>query len=352
MEIKNKRLTIIGNGFDLAHNLETSYGHFLFWYLNEIFEEYKIKRSYEDTLIVINELEPGSAQLAASFSVNSIESIFNVLEKNKGKIKYKNPFFRKLIINFVNNGWVDIEAYYFKYLKSVFNNTSIGVDDKRKIIFDLNEGFNYLIEKLKIYLTNINSTIDKTPIQFENPRLNLRNAFFSYDTSQVLFLNFNYTDTLQRKGYAHEFECLHIHGRVSDSINNPIIFGYGDESDPEYQKIEDSGENIYLEHMKSFGYFQTDLYQKLLSFIDTEPYDVFIVGHSCGLSDRILLNEIFEHNNCKSIHVFYHKKKDGKDNFKEITQEISRHFKPVNKNLMRRKVQSKDSKNIIPQLKN
>jgi len=38
---------------------------------------------------------------------------------------------------------------------------------------------------------------------------------------------------------------------------NPIIFGFGDETDPSYQKIEDSGENIYLEHIKSFSYFRT-----------------------------------------------------------------------------------------------
>lgn len=30
------RLVIIGNGFDLAHGLKTSYKDFIRWYLNEI----------------------------------------------------------------------------------------------------------------------------------------------------------------------------------------------------------------------------------------------------------------------------------------------------------------------------
>ena len=150
--------------------------------------------------------------------------------------------------------------------------------------------------------------------------------------------------------YAHQEEVIHIHGQVSNIENNPIIFGYGDESDPIYQKIEDSGENIYLEHIKSFGYFQTKQYQNLLSFIDSDKYHVYIVGHSCGLSDRVLLNEIFENENCEKIDIYYHKRKDGTDNFKEITQEISRHFKPHNKKMMRRKLMDKNPNNFIPQI--
>ncbi len=130
---------------------------------------------------------------------------------------------------------------------------------------------------------------------------------------------------------------------------NPIIFGYGDESDPQYQQIEDSGENVFLEHIKSFSYFKTDNYNRLISFIDSDIFDTCIVGHSCGLSDRILLNTIFEHQNCRKVEIFYHKLNDGSDNFTEITQEISRHFKPQNKGLMRRRVSFKDPKNIIPQ---
>ena len=39
-----------------------------------------------------------------------------------------------------------------------------------------------------------------------------------------------------------------------------------------------------------------------------------------------MLNTIFEHDNCKSIKTFYHKREDGTDNYTEIVQNISRNF--------------------------
>ncbi len=35
------KLLIIGNGFDLAHGLKTSYNHFLLWYLDQAITTFK-----------------------------------------------------------------------------------------------------------------------------------------------------------------------------------------------------------------------------------------------------------------------------------------------------------------------
>jgi len=53
MEICNK-LTIIGNGFDLAHGLKTSYKNFLDWYMCKSFAQFCKDRHYTDTLITIS----------------------------------------------------------------------------------------------------------------------------------------------------------------------------------------------------------------------------------------------------------------------------------------------------------
>ncbi len=71
------------------------------------------------------------------------------------------------------------------------------------------------------------------------------------------------------------------------------------------------------------------------------------MGHSCGLSDRTLLNTIFEHKNCRSIKIFFHKKEDGTDNYTDIIQNISRHFN--DKKLMRAKVVNKSLCSPFPQ---
>ena len=49
-----------------------------------------------------------------------------------------------------------------------------------------------------------------------------------------------------------------------------------------------------------------------------------------------MLKEIFEHNNCKSIKIFYYKKSEIENDFTEKTYDISRHF--TDKGLMRKKI--------------
>ena len=61
---------------------------------------------------------------------------------------------------------------------------------------------------------------------------------------------------------------------------------------------------------------------------------------ACGNSDRTLLNTVFEHENCVSIKPFYHKWKDGSDNYLELVQNISRNF--TNMRLFRDRVVNKE----------
>ncbi len=345
------RLVLIGNGFDLAHGLKTSYKDFLDWYMSVAFNRFLNDRSYTDLLIelknkftgytIINELKP-----------TTFEEVLNQMTptNNYRSITHKSNFFLALLNSFKRGNWVDIERYYFKLLKNDFS--SPNVNNKKEVITKLNSEFDFLIIQLAKYIETVNETINKLPDFRITSQSKLSDVFAeSNKNSRVKFLNFNYTETLFLKHYAEEEDIIHIHGRVSDIHRNPIIFGYGDESDPDYQKIEDSGENMYLAHIKSFGYFRTNNYHQLLSYIDSAPYIIYIVGHSCGLSDRVLLNQIFEHKNCEKIEIFYYVRDDGTDNFTEITQEISRHFKPHNKELMRRRVSDINNKNIIPQNK-
>ena len=139
---------------------------------------------------------------------------------------------------------------------------------------------------------------------------------------------------------------------LNDDLNL-INFGFGDEMDDNYKLIENINENEYLKNFKSFQYLQNSNYSNLLSYIDSDKFQVLIMGHSCGLSDRTLLNTIFEHNNCRSIKVYYHQWEDKvtkelKDNYTEITQNISRHFNK--KKLMREKIVNKTLCKPLPQI--
>lgn len=172
--------------------------------------------------------------------------------------------------------------------------------------------------------------------------------------NHLCFLNFNYTPLasvycdLLDKDDRIESRMNFIHGSVGNVLENKINFGFGDEMDDDYKSIENLNDNEYLRNFKSFQYLQNSNYKDLLDYVDSDKFQVLIIGHSCGLSDRTLLNTIFEHNNCRSIKVFYHQKEDGNDNYTEIIQNISRHFNK--KKLMREKIVNKTLCKPLPQI--
>lgn len=160
--------------------------------------------------------------------------------------------------------------------------------------------------------------------------------------NRLMLLNFNYTNTAdlyipQCPNYKDKFIINHIHGTLKDHAS--IIFGYGDELDDRYTELVKLNNNDFLHNIKSIKYLETDNYRKMLAFIDSAPYQVYIMGHSCGNSDRTLLNTLFEHKNCLSIKPFYYVKEDGSDNYLEMVQNISRNFTDMK--LMRDRVVNK-----------
>jgi hypothetical protein len=156
--------------------------------------------------------------------------------------------------------------------------------------------------------------------------------------NNIMLLNFNYTHTADlycKKGWI--FTVNQIHG----DLNNPnsVIFGYGDELDNDYRTIVNKNENKFLDNIKSIKYLEAENYRKLLSFIESEPYQIVIMGHSCGNSDRTLLNTLFEHKNCVSIKPYYYKIDENNDKYIELIQNISRNFTDMK--LMRDRVVNK-----------
>jgi hypothetical protein len=324
------KLVIIGNGFDLAHGFETSYHNFILWYLKGFIKNY----NYSDEILSREGCGDAKSQ---NNGVREIESIKDFQEKyiSKELIKIKSNFFNQLIRVHKEYNWVDIEREYYLsivdiYEKIIQNPSSRVV--QVKLLSELNRVFEFLREKLEEYLIDI----QKGDIQKLSPKFNGNFGYvfekefyesFRDNDKKILFLNFNYTNTIEayinKKPVPHEL--IYIHGRLNDS-KNPIIFGFGDEIDGYYKKIEELNINEFLNHFKSFGYFQTNNYQNLLSFIESESFDVEILGHSCGLSDRVLLNTIFEHDNCEAIKIHYYAKSNSENDFTFKTQEISRHF--------------------------
>ncbi|WP_313581756.1 AbiH family protein [Chishuiella sp.] len=170
----------------------------------------------------------------------------------------------------------------------------------------------------------------------EDKNLNILDDEFTIDN--YLFLNFNYTNTPTYFTDENEINFhINIHGDLTDNQSSPIIFGFGDELDENYKILEDKNNNHFLKHIKSINYLKNNSYRKLIEFLESKHFQLFILGHSCGTSDRTLLNTVFEHDNCISIVPFI---RTDDDNYQDTIMNIYRNF--TDKRKLRNRVVNKE----------
>jgi hypothetical protein len=188
--------------------------------------------------------------------------------------------------------------------------------DKGEELMTILEKYGYgvkeCMEQIVSWIENEHDDSTRYPIAFMLPK-------------NIMLLNFNYTHTAQiYKKTDDSFEEIHIHGDIDDKEH--VIFGYGDEMHSDFEKLKEREDGECLRHVKSIRYLEATNYKKVLRFIESAPFQVVIMGHSCGRSDRTLLHTIFEHSNCASIKLCYYRKEDGSDDYLEKIQNISRNF--------------------------
>lgn len=397
------RIVLIGNGFDLAHGLKTSYKDFICWYWKSCGNSLLrgLGKEVSDGLCSFKLKENIKLanwayvwgyyyQRRNPFNQWDVNGIVDIAKEDKDLCDYWiSPFLQQICKSIETKKWVDIENEYYDLLAkcALKGNTEITVEE-------LNQQLHTLQEKLVQYLSLVNSTDTKiyesiwnkiySPI---NPReISVEKCFQlkeyidwcvkqdnSYWASKmqrykekfnsdyvdsykehyhenyyveyprtfmlpdyIMLLCFNYTKTAHLY-HNQNFFLNYIHGELSNPQN--IIFGYGDEIDKNYQALKNLNDNDCLCNIKTIKYLETDNYRNTLAFMDSAPFQVCIMGHSCGNSDRTLLNSLFEHKNCISIKPYYYVKEDGSDNYLDIIQNISRNFTDMK--LMRDRVVNK-----------
>jgi len=143
-----------------------------------------------------------------------------------------------------------------------------------------------------------------------------------------LVFNFNYTKTASEciRNTTNWVDVIDIHGTI-DEGEDSMIFGYGDDIDENYVRLESFNHSEFLRHFKSHRYSQNNLYERLLHFLEYSAFEVHLIGHSCGLSDRTMLKTIFEHDQCESILTYHYRDGDeAKADHIEKDINVSRHF--------------------------
>lgn len=356
------RLIIIGNGFDLAHDLKTSYSDFICDYLINSCKQFLSDLNFRDPLTHITCTDSSYLPEIADLKLTkeSIKEDFNLIRNNRGiQVRTFGTTFSNSLDKILNYKWADLETAFFEELYSMKHiHKGESQVQQAKII---NDRFEHLKKLLIEYLKKEQNKLDPKTMDmaqiincftelFNNKQQSLAHIPSDSEPENLYFLNFNYTKTAeiyaQKCNTIISSECNYIHGSIDRSYGNPI-FGFGDELSKKYLEFEDEMNNELFRHIKSFEYLKTSNYNSLLRFIESGEFQVQIFGHSCGISDRTMLNHIFEHMNCKSIKLFYYQ--NGSDNdFTDKTYEISRHF-TKNKGDLREKLVPMDASIPMPQ---
>lgn len=370
------RLIIIGNGFDLAHGLKTKFSDFLAYYWSTL------KGGNEKDNFISFRCSHRDLTFENCKTFEDIKRVLNIYSSapwrfNNGihlwgdqfSITYKSKFFESLNTENTDPLWVDVEMAYYKELKRIIKLTNNLQSEeqleliKNQLVKRLNSEIFQFTAAFKTYLKDVaykkltnqsgfypmkrlfendflSSNEDRgnflkefsheyiTSVKKDPERMNTDHSLLKPKFEETLILNFNFTKTSNL--YDNASKHIQIHGSILPK-NEDILLGFGDEKDKFYIEIEDLNQNEYLQFMKSSHYTKNDRYKLLFDLIESGPFQIQIMGHSCGLSDRTLLNSIFQHHYCKSIKMFYweYEKRNefGEvDNYSEIFRNLSRHF--------------------------
>ncbi|NQU52373.1 MAG: hypothetical protein HQ522_07520 [Bacteroidetes bacterium] len=345
------RLIIVGNGFDLSLRLKTGYNHFLTHYIQELvldlFERSKTSSSivsyeklgnvYEtyDDLILIKIPDYFFRDSEKEKFINKIKKfeVFRDIIKFlnvDGSVEFKSILLREIHQSSELRNWIDIEVLYFDTLISIYRRYE-GKPDLEDRLRKYNENFQLLKSKLIEYLKEIKIDNERYNVNFyvDNYFEKLISPYNnSYRVNKVMFLNFNYTRSLEslKKNYFgnDNFTINHIHGDITDP--ETIIFGFGDESEKNYLELKNERSKELHKNIKRYHYYKDTKYDELKSFLDSDNFEVWIIGHSCGISDKTIFSDILENVNCESIRIFHHSKDNPKGEFHDKSIEIMKSF--------------------------
>jgi len=350
-------ILIVGNGFDIAHDLPTTYKDFLKFIeqINRIPDYHgsvndfqsKIEQTGYDEF---SKLHKGVAQYidtAIRNDANPHAKVKDIYQKFPNKIidEIIGLSENNLWINrfdgsktLLKDGWIDFESeiswvvqQFERILKEIahteLNNHTLS-DANKKIITlftkvippsnDLTEAhFNYYKNKM---LEDLNNLIRCFELYLEDCVRNIDNSLLSQDIYNLKIdkvLSFNYTDTYYRlyscKNRHIEYDYIHGKSKLENNPANNMVLGID-----EY--LQDDERNLNIDYIGFKKYYQRIhkatgcIYKKWLEEINnskTEEHHVYIFGHSLSITDKDVLKEILTNSKVKTTIFYYDSRSYG-----------------------------------------
>ena len=325
-------ILVIGNGFDLAHNLKTSYKNFLD-FCNEISMQHNISEThliYEEcckTNLWMKHFITRQAQMGDTWIHLENEIYFAICEILKKVPELRNPAKDDLSLSLSIGLY--IEGFEFSKIDLVIKthpNTS--VRDKMSYRIEKEDEFykmfnvhanspkafiKFLYNQLRDFINVfnfylINEVLDK--IEDDNKNLLVLNAIKSRPSITTMpVLSFNYSDTCER---LYRLKCMHdfnldiktiyVHGKITEQDNCNLVLGT-DSFDNSKIPIDF---NIFKKYHQRHKYGTIEEYQELLKLIKDNSSTFHVIGHSLEKTDHIILKHLFQANKNVKINIYYH----------------------------------------------
>lgn len=397
IEIKGKKILLIGNGFDLAHGLPTSYSYFLDfcdkvekiftfqhrltemvykrkflddWNIdksikNKLLEWYKKSPTNHDELLIelndnirdniwINYFLEKRKQLGQNWidfesEISTVIQVFECVREHVERrklmvntgIEYKTAELARDFVDFaIKSDKENLQSMYSILTEGLIDSNFITYLDA--FIEKMNINLDKLIRALEIYISEF---INKIEVSQKNDDIKGINP--------DCVLSFNYSNTYERiYGQSNKVEYDYIHGKadITNNVNTcNLVLGideYLEECDRDnkleflpfkkfYQRIFKSTDSSYMEWVEEIR--QNSEY----------PYELYIFGHSLDKTDKDVLELLICNDNVQTK-IYYHRKSN--DDKKELGKLIRNLVRVIGaKELIRRTGGSHKTIEFIPQ---
>lgn len=378
-------ILIIGNGFDLAHELPTRYDDFLdfcekarrIYTFREDASLNEYKRDNIDNWEMNDDIKN---VLLEAFAKRDCQKTFNDDNTYNLNVTTSNEFLNELYTHIDENAWLE---YFLKYRSSFGGNWIDFETEISKVIQVLDEAISLkeggrdlkemqkgrhnllidihkasegsmqkaskdvtalsdfavfldselgrLVRALEIYIVEFVGRIPVIEKNVDIEKLNLDHV-----------LSFNYSDTYERiysKG--KEIECDYIHGKadISKNVNTSnLVLGIDEYLDDDkknkelgllsfkkfYQRIYKSTGNRYLEWVDEIkdGYANYLKPHSISGEVEYPGHNLYIFGHSLDITDREVLKMFICNENVQTKIFYYRKNQEDKTELGKLIRNL------------------------------
>lgn len=387
IEIRGRKILLIGNGFDLAHGLPTSYSYFLD-FCDKVEKKFNFQSGINEKDYKTNELNDWNID-------DSIKS--KLYEWDKNTNNNLNKLFIEIYDNIKNNiwikyflekreqlgkNWIDFESEIsnvvqaFECVRDYTERGKViprsGIEGKKveevETFIDIFEGngsrkflitymnldtFNKYVKKMILDLDSLIRVLEIYISGFINKIEVLQKNDDIKDINPDCVLSFNYSNTYERiYGQSNKIEYDYIHGKadITNNVNTcHLVLGID-----EYLEERDRDNKLEFLPFKKF-------YQRIFKSTDSSymewvdeirqnsecPYELYIFGHSLDKTDKDVLELLICNDNVQTK-IYYHRKSN--DDKKELGKLIRNLVRVIGaKELIRRTGGSHKTIEFIPQ---